>query len=180
MNHRAAFLAELADYLAYDEREEGYRQRILQFIRETPDAYLRSHLAGHMTASALVLNADQDAVLLLHHTKLNRWLQPGGHADGEENLEEVARNEVAEETGLAQVHLGQPGIFDVDIHEIPARKEVPAHLHYDVRYLFQANPGARLQGNSESKALAWIQQSELAQYTQEESILRMLKKLNFL
>lgn len=180
MSKRAAFLRELAGYTAYNEHEDAYRQRVLEFVREVPDAYLRRHLAGHMTASALVINAERDAVLLLHHAKLDRWLQPGGHADGEEDLELVARTEVAEETGLTELSLGQAGIFDLDIHEIPARKEVPAHLHYDVRYLFQASPGASIQKNAESNALAWIPKSEILNYTEEESVLRMLRKLKFL
>ncbi len=82
----------------------------------------------------------------MHHRKLHRWLMPGGHCDGEPDARSVATREIAEETGLISYSLIQDAIFDIDIHEIPARGDIPAHLHFDIRYLFEADPqpaGAR-------------------------------------
>ncbi len=167
----------MADYQGSDAGEEAHRQHMLDFLTSTPNAFLRSHLAGHMTASALVLDHEQQACLLLLHRKLERWLQPGGHADGDEDLEAVARREVAEETGLEQLELLERGIFDVDVHLIPARKEVPEHFHYDVRFLFRAVHPEAIVGNHESEAVAWVPLEEVPARAGEESILRMVRKV---
>ena len=102
------------------------------------------------------------------------WLQLGGHSDGEPDTPEVALREAREESGLA-VQLLDPQIFDLDVHEIPARKADPAHYHFDVRYQIQAASEA-FQVSAESLALAWVKIDDLERYTAEESILRMRKK----
>ncbi|MDE1894046.1 MAG: NUDIX hydrolase [Pseudomonadota bacterium] len=124
------------------------------FLREGPSAFERSHAAGHFTGSAWLVSADGARVLLLHHRKLDRWLQPGGHADGDLDLARVALREAREETGLAG--LGVEGeIFDLDRHLIPARASEPGHWHYDVRYVVRAAADERFLVNPESHALAW-------------------------
>ncbi len=120
-----------------------------------PSAFLRERLAGHFTGSAWLLSADGQRVLLMHHRKLDRWLQPGGHADGDADLAAVALREAEEETGLRDLHI-EPGIFDLDAHRIPARADVPEHTHYDVRYVIRTRGSESPQGNAESLALAWV------------------------
>ena len=101
------------------------------------------------------MSPSTQSVLLIHHRKLGRWLQPGGHADGMANLAEVATKEVAEETGLVSLDLVWPAI-DLDIHEIPEREEEPAHLHLDVRFLFVADGEITPTGNHEVKDVEWV------------------------
>lgn len=103
----------------------------VDFLRE-PQAFLRSNLAGHFTGSAWLVSGDGQRALLMHHRKLNRWLQPGGHADGDTDLARVALREAEEESGLSELVV-EPDIFDLDRHRIPARGEEPEHWHYDAR-----------------------------------------------
>ncbi len=134
--------------------QERYRSQILAFCSAHPEALHRSCLAGHLTASAAVVDPSRPAALILHHVKLDRWLQPGGHADGEADLAAVALAEATEETGIDGLRVLEPAI-DLDVHSIPARAGEPAHLHLDVRFLVVAPPGCEPDGNHESHELAW-------------------------
>jgi 8-oxo-dGTP pyrophosphatase MutT (NUDIX family) len=113
-------------------------------------------------------------VLLTHHRKLGRWLQLGGHSDGESDTLLAAQREAEEESGLA-VRVLEAAIFDLDVHEIPARESDPAHLHYDVRFVFQANH-ENFRVSTESLELAWVAIGNLEAYSEEESVLRMGRK----
>lgn len=175
---RESLIQELTQYKSFNPLEEDFRLRFLKLLQKETDCFYRHLAHGHITGSALVVNPDATKVLLMHHRKLDRWLQPGGHADGDENIARVAEKEAREETGLKTLHLLKPSIFDLDIHLIPERKNEKEHLHYDIRYIFQASPEEALQQNKESKALAWLSIEEVRSLTgNEESILRMLKKI---
>lgn len=141
-----------------------------------PRCYFRDHLPGHITGSAWIVNPEFTKVVMVHHAKLNRWLQPGGHADGDENVWQVALREAVEETGLHPVAQDKWKPFDIDIHLIPARSDFPEHYHYDVRFLFIANENDPLRINVESNDLKWIEFADLKSYTQESSIVRMMEK----
>lgn len=136
-----------------------YRAEMLAFAAEHPDALVRSCVEGHFTGSAFVVDAAGERALLLLHTKLRRWLQPGGHADGDANLAAVALREATEETGIAGLVV-DPEPLDLDIHEIPERSD-PAHLHLDVRFLVLAPPDAVVIGNHESQGLRWVAPGDL-------------------
>ena len=142
-----------------------------------PRCFHRDHLPGHITGSAWITNSYFTKVLLVHHAKLNKWLQPGGHADGDENVMNVALRELQEETGLTKAALNRDSIFDIDIHTIPARGDSPEHLHYDVRFLFSTDENDSLTINHESHDIQWVNLSELKKYSKEKSILRMKEKL---
>ena len=129
---------------------------------------------GHITGSAWVMHPDKQRALLTHHKKLNIWVQLGGHCDGESDVRKSAKREACEESGVAVEFLNND-IFDLDIHEIPARKNDPAHLHYDVRYCFVA-ASEEFQVSDESHALAWVDIGQLEGYTNEISMLRMRDK----
>jgi 8-oxo-dGTP pyrophosphatase MutT (NUDIX family) len=161
--HRGLLLSLLGNYESFDKQEQSMVEATMAFIEANSDCFERTLMEGHVTGSAWIVSLDQSQVLLLHHSKLNRWLQPGGHCDGEPDVHAVALREVLEETGLAT---------------IPARGAEPAHLHYDIRFLFEANPADPILRNEESNAVRWIALSEVAQYTNEESVLRMVRKLS--
>lgn len=177
---REDLIKQLSQYPSFNEEEEDYRLRMLSLLQEEKDCFHRHLLHGHFTGSAFIINIDCQQVLLLHHRKLDKWLQPGGHADGDENIAQVAEREAWEETGLKNIRLLQPEIFDLDIHTIPARKNEPEHLHYDIRFLFVADSTEPLLRNSESKALAWLPLEAVAgQSGQNSSICRMLEKIRY-
>lgn len=131
------------------------------FILSSRDCFRRTHALGHLTGSAWLLSPEGDAALLTLHRKLKRWLQPGGHADGDADLLRVALREAEEESGIVGIHPLSTDIFDVDIHLIPARPGEPEHRHYDVRYLLRA-PHRRFVCSAESEALAWLPIARLA------------------
>jgi 8-oxo-dGTP pyrophosphatase MutT (NUDIX family) len=122
----------------------------------------RAHVAGHFTGSAWVVSADGERVLLTHHRKLDLWLQPGGHADGDRDLAAVALREAEEETGVPGLRLASREIFDLDRHPIPARKLDPLHLHWDVRYVVLAGADERFVVSEESHALEWRRVHDVA------------------
>lgn len=159
----------------YEEEAEF----IVDFIELTQDplAFKRERLEGHFTASAWIVNKKRTHTLLTLHRKLGRWLQLGGHADGHENLLEVALKEAQEESGLTSLKLVDETIFDLDKHIIPDRPHVPEHFHFDVRYLFEADINEPLKVSEESISLAWIAfDSVVDMIGYNPSILRMLDK----
>jgi len=143
-----------------DEDQDELRRRMLAFAAEHHDALVRACLDGHFTGSALVVDATAERVLLLFHRKLQRWLQPGGHADGDANLVAVALREATEETGIDGLRV-DPDPVDLDIHLVAPPREGP-HLHLDVRFLVVAPPDAVVAGNHESEALRWVTPDEAA------------------
>jgi 8-oxo-dGTP pyrophosphatase MutT (NUDIX family) len=152
--------------------------RMLALSQEAADPFSRRQLEpGHFTASAFVLSPDLRQVLLVHHRQLGRWLQPGGHIEASDaDLIAAARREVQEETGiLVEAPLGR-GIFDVDIHVIPASPKAGPHLHFDVRYAFVAL-GDRIDISPEVFGVRWVELDAASELTDEDSVLRCVKRL---
>ena len=159
---------------------EEYRMWIetIDFIQQNPDCFERWLSIGHITGSAWIVDKTHKQVLLMHHRKLDRWFQPGGHADGEADIQQVALKEALEETGLTTIQVVDTRIFDIDIHLIPANTKDPAHFHYDIRFLMQADCNEPLQINNESKNLAWVLLEDVHRYNNSESLIRMVKKIS--
>ena len=177
--HRRPLLEALERYgassrITDDERED--HRRLTAFVEAHSDCFARSLLEGHVTGSAWILNHERTATMLVHHKKLGLWLQPGGHADGDPDVRQVALREGVEETGIEELTLLTPEIFDLDIHPIPARKTEPAHFHYDVRFIMVAPADAKPVVSEESHALAWVPRGEVATYDTDDSVLRMASK----
>lgn len=177
--HRGRLLQLLASYAAVDSADDACRQRFEAFVANQPRCFERELEIGHVTGAAWIVDRTGTRVLLTHHRKLDLWLQPGGHCDGDPDVEAVALKEAREETGLdglVRVQEGIGSVFDLDIHRIPGRGVFPEHEHFDVRFAFRATAGDAFVVSDESHALAWVPLAELERFTQDPSILRMRTK----
>ncbi len=169
-------LAGFARYARRHPAERALAALFADFVSEHTDAAERSLIVGHLTGSAWLVSTDGARVLLTHHRKLNRWLQLGGHADGDTDLAGVALREAEEESGMSNLAV-ETEIFDLDRHEIPARANEPAHWHYDVRYVVKASGSEDFVVSDESHALAWCNIAALAaDDSADESLRRMARK----
>jgi 8-oxo-dGTP pyrophosphatase MutT (NUDIX family) len=175
---RSSLAEWLAQYEPVDPRERDFQGRMQELLTSAGDPFSRSHFSpGHFTASAFILSPDRQSILLIFHSKLARWLQPGGHVSADDaDVLAAARREVAEEVALSDVTLARLGIFDIDVHDIPPLRGEPAHQHFDVRFLFVA-PSLTMSAGSDATAARWLTLNTLVQITSDESVLRALRKL---
>ncbi len=165
--------------LAYRQRrpDEAALADAFAALLDTPgDAFVRERLAGHFTGSAWVVSRDGERTLLTHHRKLQRWLQLGGHADGDRDLARVALREAEEESGLHGLTLADGEPFDLDRHWIPERGDVAGHWHYDARYVVVAGADETFTVSAESLALAWRPVAELLQDPRLDSSMRRMAR----
>lgn len=158
--------------------EHSHRAHMLSLCDAQGDPMARDHWdPGHFTASAFVLSPDGDQVLLIFHGKLHRWLQPGGHIDpGDPDILAAAAREVAEETGITDPIPVGAGLFDVDVHRIPARKGDPEHRHFDARFLFRA-PSLHMRAGSDARDARWVALHEVAEAESDASVMRAIDKI---
>ena len=182
MPHRRSLLA-LIDSYALDHPEESSTVvRFRTFVSEQPRCFDRELTTGHVTGSAWLTSPDGESVLLTHHRKLDAWLQLGGHADGETDIRAVALREAQEESGIDAISTSDSAIFDIDIHAIPERinsrgLREPGHLHYDVRFCLVVAPGhGPAVVSEESKALRWVDVSQIDGLPVDASVRRMAAK----
>lgn len=165
-------VALLESYRPHDDQQSEVRRSMLAFLRQHPDALERTCEPGHFTASALVVADDTERFVLLHHTKLQRWLQPGGHVDGSSNMPAAAWREATEETGIDGLSVVLP-VVDLDIHRVAPPSE-PPHDHLDLRFVVLAPAEARLSGNHESTAIRWVTVPELDGLDVDDGLRRLV------
>lgn len=174
--HRQFLAQKLAQHTPLDDNEQQMLAQIIHFVTDYEDCFERSLKVGHITGSAWIIDLDRSHALLTHHRKLDRWLQLGGHSDGDANTLNVALREGVEESGLQMLQPVSEMIFDVDVHLIPARKDEPDHYHYDVRFLLEADRNTPLVISEESNELAWVPLQEILNLAPDASIRRMVEK----
>ncbi len=158
-----------------DDDERKHLEQMLTLVSATADPMSRQQTdPGHFTASAFIVSADERATLLIHHPVLKLWLQPGGHIEAEDvSARDSALREVREETGL--VADTQNALFDVDVHPIPARAGVPAHLHFDLRFLILVD-GLPTVRSTEHLSSDWFTYQRIHTEVTDRSVQRMVRK----
>ncbi len=179
MSARRSHLAQLlSDHAPTDAVEAGHLVRFHALLERPGDVFARDHFApGHVTASAFVLSPDGADLLLIHHGKLHRWLQPGGHVDPDDtDVFAAARREVEEEVALTDLGLVHDGVFDLDVHDIPPLKGDPGHAHFDVRILLRA-PHRDVVAGSDAQDVRWVPLTEVNGEESDESVMRAVRKL---
>ena len=152
--------------------------RTRQFVLDHVDCFNRELMHGHVTGSAWVLNPQRTHTLMLHHRKLDRWFQPGGHADGDPDILQVVIKEVSEESGIDVDHITllSDELFDVDVHTIYPSEHDDRHEHFDIRFLIEIDDRLPIPGNSESHQVAWIPLYRVSHFNNMRSLHRMVRK----
>lgn len=189
--HRRALLELLDRYRPWDDADRATALKLRDFVARQPRCFERlldeENPEGHITGSCWLLDPSLSRALMTHHKKLGKWLQLGGHSDGDPDTLNVAMREAVEESGIQNIECLSPEIFDLDIHRIPARaakpgrpahEAEPEHEHFDVRFLLRASESDRFQVSDESHALAWFTARDLMEMNPERSITRMVEKWN--
>jgi len=166
----------LLSYHPADAHEQLFKNEMLAFFSTHADCFERSLEVGHFTASCWLLNKVGDKALLMHHAKLDRWFQLGGHCDGNPDMLAVSIKEAQEESGIRAIAPVSSEIFDIDIHLIPENKKEKAHYHYDVRFLLQVVSDEEVVQNAESKELRWIDKNGSELIHGNRSLERMFDK----
>jgi len=175
---RNQLLELLQNYSAFNDEEKKMYNELSSFVKSYENCFERSLEIGHITGSCFIVNKERTHSLLMHHAKLDMWLQPGGHCDGDPDVASVSHKEAEEETGLKHLKIIAERIYDLDIHLIPARNGIVAHHHYDVRFLIEADMNESLISNEESMALEWVPLEDVRNYNESPSVLRMVEKLS--
>ena len=174
---RSDLLAQLRRYRPADALETRHHAAIVDLVGSADGAFDRAHFVpGHITASCFIV--DGGRLLLHHHRRLNRWLQMGGHVEAGEHPEATALREGSEESGLRDLAFAIDGIFDLDVHVIPAAKGEPEHRHFDVRYVARtATPDAVAIDRNESNDLAWVPLAAAVGLMNEAASSRVIQKI---
>ena len=173
--HRNKIRDLIKRYRVHYPQEAAVVERMSAFVEANADCFSRELAVGHITGSAWILDSSGTRALLTHHKKLDIWVQLGGHADGDANIDQVAYREATEESGLDGLVFVDRELFDIDIHLIPARGDEAEHYHYDCRFLFQTTDD-HYTVSDESHDLQWVPIADMSRFTTEASIARMVGK----
>lgn len=177
MDKRNDILIKLDNYNPESLEEQGSKILMLDFIENNKNCFKRENLEGHVTASCWIVSDCGTKTCFVHHKKLDIWIPPGGHCDGDWNTIEVSKKELLEETGLKTAKLHDDKIFDVDAHVIPEHKNVPEHIHYDVSYVFIADGNEEPVVSEESHDVKWFTWEEAAKLSgHDNAVARKLAK----
>ena len=171
-------------YRPWNEQERQDQILILDFLRKNSDAFYRTNLLAHMTASAWVVNPQRSKALMVYHRLYDSWSWTGGHADGEEDLLAVALREVREETGVQRLRPVTEEIYSLEVLTVDGHEKhgryVPSHLHLNATYLLEAEEDQPLRVcEEENTGVAWFSLADaLSASTEPWFVERIYKKLN--
>ncbi len=173
---------EIKGYVPFDEEERIIKKKMLHFIEESSDYLTRGNTNGHFTASAWIVNNEMNKTLMIYHNIYKSWAWVGGHADGNEDLLEVIKKEIEEETGIKRFVLLSSGIYGINIidvnEHIKRGKIVKKHLHFDVEYLFLADECESIRiKDDENSDVKWININDVNNVVSEEKMKSVYKKL---
>ena len=175
---------EIKKYRPCNEQEQRDKAVILAFLENNEDAFLRSNLLAHMTASSWIVNPQRTKTLMVYHNIYDSWSWTGGHADGETDLLAVALREAREETGIAHVRPVSPEIFSLEVLTVDGHEKrgeyVSSHLHMNLTYLLEARESDTLHiCREENSGVAWFAlEDALKASTEPWFVERIYKKLN--
>jgi len=160
-------LHKIEQYQPWDEQEARDKEELLRRIRRGESLYTRDNTQAHWTASAWVVDPERKQVLMAYHKLYDSWAWLGGHADGERDLLAVAIREAREESGLERVCPVTEEIYSLEILPVSSHEKrgevVPAHLHFNLTFLLEADPDAPLRNKEdENSAVAWFSPSAAA------------------
>lgn len=170
-------------YQAFDEREEASRQAFLYYLQAFgDDIWTRDNLTGHLTASAWVVNPARNKVLMAFHNIFQSWAWLGGHADGDRNLLAVAQREVEEESGVKNLKVLSESPIEVDVSQVKSHikrgRQVAAHLHYNLTFLFEADENENLvEQPDENSGVKWVGFDEIERECSEDYMLLVYQRL---
>lgn len=166
---------EIGGYAPFGTEENAHLERIVRWLSEAPQPLERNCFTpGHAVGSAFVVSTS-GSLALVYHSKLKRWLQPGGHAEpGECHLWKVAAREAQEELGI-RIAQCEPPLFDVEVQRIPARRLAPQHLHFDLRFLCVVDR-VELAPASDAETARWFSRSEALALDPDRGLRRMVDK----
>ena len=176
--------SQIEKYCPFNEQEQQDKLRILHFLKNNPDAFERSNMCAHMTASAWVINPEATKVLMVYHKLYDSWSWTGGHADGERDMLALAIREVQEETGVQNVRPVTEDIYSLEVLTVDGHVKrgeyVSSHLHMNVTYLLVADEGETLHiCEDENSGVAWFSlEDALKASTEPWFVERIYKKLN--
>ncbi|MCH6257983.1 NUDIX hydrolase [Puniceicoccaceae bacterium K14] len=174
--HQSNLIADLERYSRKYPQESDTVELFIDFVKRNVDCFSRDLQEGHITGSAWIQDETGAFALLTHHGKLDRWFQVGGHCEGETKAQDASFREATEESGLTDLKFVSEEIFDIDRHLFPEKNGFPAHYHYDVRFLLKTSDKSKIAISEESQDLQWFISSAIANVTDEESVLRMVRK----
>ena len=184
--YRSDLIGKLFYYSPKEQNQHTLSGKFIEFVTEEVNCLDRDNQFGHITASAFLVDVEFSSCLLVHHKKLNIWVQPGGHVEpNDKNIIDSCTRELHEETGALSAKLVYSDIFDLDIHEIPEYTDssgikIQSHLHFDIRFIFKFDRRIPLQISDESIELKWIKFNEINEVDLnlkiDASVLRMIRK----
>lgn len=177
-------IKQLSDYVAFNEQETADKKLMLDLLEHQENLFTRNNKCAHFTASAWVVNQNYDKVLMAYHNLYDSWAWLGGHADGDENLLEVAIKEVKEESGLQHVKPVTEDLFSIEVLTVDGHEKKgcyePSHLHLNLTYLIEADDSELLSNKpDENSEVAWFTLDEAVEVSSEKWFKeRIYSKLN--
>lgn len=177
--NREEIIENLGLYKPIDEFEEKIRNDFYNFVLNNTDCFNKELKVGHITGSAIIIDKNNNRILIHKHKKLNKWVIFGGHADSEFDAIQIAKREGLEESGLKEITLLSENIFTIFIYDFPQTENFPAHKHYDLGFMFQADSKKEINAmKGESSFIKWIDIEDLEKFNNELSIKYLSSRLN--